>query len=103
MNTPVDAATAREIGLVTPVVADDELDADVDATARALTAGAKHAQGEAKRLLRTSLDESLALHLEAEAAAIVRSAEQARRTPRGDQCVLGEALTGLPVGVATGA
>jgi 2-(1,2-epoxy-1,2-dihydrophenyl)acetyl-CoA isomerase len=77
MNTPLDASTALEIGLVTRVVADDELDAEVEAVARALAAGAKHAQGEAKRLLRTSLDESLGLHLEAEAAALVRSAERA--------------------------
>ena len=77
LNTPLDAASAREIGLVTRVVADSELDAEVEAIARTLAAGAKHAQGEAKRLLRTSLDESLALHLEAEAAAIVRSAERA--------------------------
>ena len=76
-NTPVDAPTALEIGLVTRVVPDDQIDEAVDVTARALAAGAKHAQGEAKRLLRTSLDESLALHLEAEAAAIVRSAERA--------------------------
>jgi 2-(1,2-epoxy-1,2-dihydrophenyl)acetyl-CoA isomerase len=76
MNTPTDARTALEIGLVTRVVPDDALDSDVAAVAQALAAGARRAQGEAKRLLRTSLDESLALHLEAEAAAIVRSAER---------------------------
>lgn len=77
MNTPVDAESAREMGLVTRVVADDGLDAEVSTVARALAIGARRAQGEAKRLLRTSLDDSLALHLEAEAAAIVRSAERA--------------------------
>ena len=77
LNTPVDAVRACEIGLVTRVVADEALDTEVELTARALAAGAKRAQGEAKRLLRTSLDDSLALHLEAEAAAIVRSAERA--------------------------
>ena len=41
-----------------------------------LPRGLVRGQGEAKRLLRTSLDDSLALHLEAEAAAIVRSAER---------------------------
>ena len=76
MNAPVDAGTAREIGLVTRVVADEALDAEVETVARALAAGPGRAQGEAKRLLRTSLDDSLALHLEAEAAAIVRSAER---------------------------
>lgn len=76
MNAPVDAATALEIGLVTRVVADDALDAEVETVARALAAGPGRAQGEAKRLLRTSLDDSLALHLEAEAAALVRSAER---------------------------
>jgi 2-(1,2-epoxy-1,2-dihydrophenyl)acetyl-CoA isomerase len=76
LNAPVDAGTAREIGLVTQVVADDALDAEVETVARALAAGPGRAQGEAKRLLRTSLDDSLALHLEAEAAALVRSAER---------------------------
>ncbi len=76
MNAPVDAEAALEIGLVTRVVADDALDAEVEAVAAALAAGPRRAQGEAKRLLRTSLDDSLALHLEAEAAAIVRSAER---------------------------
>ena len=76
MNGPVDAGTAREIGLVTRVVADEALDAEVETVARALAAGPGRAQGEAKRLLRTSLDDSLALHLEAEAAALVRSAER---------------------------
>ncbi len=75
-NTPLDANAAFEIGLVTRVVADDALDAEVAGVARQLAAGARRAQGEAKRLLRTSFDESLALHLEAEAAAIVRSAER---------------------------
>ena len=65
-----------EIGLVTRVVADEALDAEVETVARALAAGPGRAQGEAKRLLRTSLDDSLALHLEAEAAALVRSAER---------------------------
>ena len=76
MNTPVDAASACEMGLVTRVVADDALESEVAAAAQTLAAGARRAQGEAKRLLRTSFDESLALHLEAEAAAIVRSAER---------------------------
>ena len=76
LNAPVDAGTAREIGLVTRVVADDALDAEVETVARALAAGPGRAQGEAKRLLRTSLDDSLAVHLEAEAAALVRSAER---------------------------
>ena len=76
MNSPLDAESACEIGLVTRVVADDALDAEVHSVARMLAAGPSRAQGEAKRLLRTSLDDSLALHLEAEAAAIVRSAER---------------------------
>jgi len=77
LNTPLDAHGALEAGLVTRVVADDALDAEVDAVARQLATGARAGQGEAKRLLRASLDSTLALHLEAEAAAIVRSASTA--------------------------
>ena len=76
LNEPLGAKAACDVGLVTRVVADDALDEEVDAVSRQLAAGPGRAQGEAKRLLRSSLDESLALHLEAEAAAIVRSAEQ---------------------------
>jgi len=76
LNEPLDARSALEFGLVTRVVSDDALDDEVDAVAQRLAAGPARAQGEAKRLLRSSLDESLALHLEAEAAAIVRSAER---------------------------
>jgi 2-(1,2-epoxy-1,2-dihydrophenyl)acetyl-CoA isomerase len=46
----------------------------VAAVASELAAGPFHALGEAKRLLRTSLDETLAVHLETEATALVRSA-----------------------------
>ena len=80
MNEPLDARGALAAGLVTRVVPDDMLDAEVEAVAGTLSAGPARAQGEAKRLLRTSLDDSLALHLEAEAAALVRSAERADAT-----------------------
>ncbi|HMK11657.1 MAG TPA: enoyl-CoA hydratase-related protein [Acidimicrobiales bacterium] len=76
LNEPLGAKDALDIGLVTRVVADDALDDEIAAVATRLAAGPGRAQGEAKRLLRSSLDESLALHLEAEAAAIVRSAER---------------------------
>jgi 2-(1,2-epoxy-1,2-dihydrophenyl)acetyl-CoA isomerase len=41
-----------------------------------LAAGPARAVGEAKRLLRASFDQPLAVHLDAEAAALVRSAAQ---------------------------
>ncbi|HEX9259248.1 MAG TPA: enoyl-CoA hydratase-related protein, partial [Acidimicrobiales bacterium] len=76
-NSPLDAEGALDAGIVGRVVPDEELDAAVAETASRLAAGPRQAQGEAKRLLRKSLDTPLALHLEAEAAALVRSAGHA--------------------------
>jgi 2-(1,2-epoxy-1,2-dihydrophenyl)acetyl-CoA isomerase len=73
-NRVLGAAEAHAAGIVTRVVPDGELHAEVAAVAAALAAGPVRALGEAKRLLRTSLDQALAVHLEAEAAALVRSA-----------------------------
>jgi 2-(1,2-epoxy-1,2-dihydrophenyl)acetyl-CoA isomerase len=73
-NRALDAEAARAAGIVTRVVLADALAAEVAAVASELAAGPRHALGEAKRLLRTSLDETLAVHLEAEATALVRSA-----------------------------
>jgi 2-(1,2-epoxy-1,2-dihydrophenyl)acetyl-CoA isomerase len=73
-NRALDAEAARAAGIVTRVVAADALSGEVQTVAADLAAGPRKALGEAKRLLRTSLDEPLAVHLEAEAAALVRSA-----------------------------
>jgi 2-(1,2-epoxy-1,2-dihydrophenyl)acetyl-CoA isomerase len=73
-NRALDAEAARAAGIVTRVVATDALANEVQGLTAELAAGPAKALGEAKRLLRTSLDEPLAVHLEAEAAALVRSA-----------------------------
>ncbi|GBD14698.1 Short-chain-enoyl-CoA hydratase [bacterium HR25] len=49
----VSAQRAQEIGLVYRVVPDEELDAAVEETLRALLSGGPHAQAEIKRLVRT--------------------------------------------------
>jgi 2-(1,2-epoxy-1,2-dihydrophenyl)acetyl-CoA isomerase len=74
LNPILDAPAALAAGLVTRVVPDAALDAEVTRLAAELARGPTRAIGEAKRLLRSSLDHPLAVHLEAEAAAIVRSA-----------------------------
>jgi 2-(1,2-epoxy-1,2-dihydrophenyl)acetyl-CoA isomerase len=76
-NRALDAEGARLAGIVTRVVPADTLGSEVDAVAAQLAAGPCKALGEAKRLLRTSFDETLAVHLEAEATALVRSANRA--------------------------
>jgi len=70
--------TAREAldwGIVNKVVPDAQLQAEADALAQQLAAGATHAFGAAKRLLHHSFSESLETQMELEAQAI---AEQAR-------------------------
>lgn len=74
LNPTLDAEGALAAGIVTRVVADDDLDREIEAVASELAAGPTPAVGEAKRLLRTSLDNPLTIHLDAEAAALVRSA-----------------------------
>lgn len=76
-NRALDAEAARVAGIVTRVVPAEALASEVGAVAIELAAGPTNALGEAKRLLRTSLDETLAAHLEAEATALVRSAGRA--------------------------
>jgi len=73
-NRALDADGACSAGIVTRVVPAAALDDEVHGLAAVLAAGPSKALGEAKRLLRTSLDETLAVHLEAEASALVRSA-----------------------------
>ncbi|HWC67864.1 MAG TPA: enoyl-CoA hydratase-related protein [Acidimicrobiales bacterium] len=75
-NQVLDAPAAQAAGIVTRVVRDGDLQEEVVALAAALAAGPARAVGEAKRLLRASFDQPLAVHLDAEAAALVRSAAQ---------------------------
>jgi 2-(1,2-epoxy-1,2-dihydrophenyl)acetyl-CoA isomerase len=67
----VEAATA---GIVTTVVPDEALDAEVDALADRLRRGAAGAYASVKRLLQGSATASLHEHLEAEARAIATNA-----------------------------
>jgi 2-(1,2-epoxy-1,2-dihydrophenyl)acetyl-CoA isomerase len=73
-NRVLSAAEALDWGLVTQVVADDELTARADALAAQLAAGPTGAYAAAKRLLHTSLEETLETHLAAEAEAIANAA-----------------------------
>jgi 2-(1,2-epoxy-1,2-dihydrophenyl)acetyl-CoA isomerase len=75
-NQVLDAPAAQAAGIVTRVVRDGDLQEEVVALAAALAGGPARAVGEAKRLLRASFDQPLAVHLDAEAAALVRSAAQ---------------------------
>lgn len=67
-----DAARALDLGLVNWVVPRDELDAEADRLARRLADGPTAALGEAKRLLRTSLDTTWDVQSAAEAESIAR-------------------------------
>jgi 2-(1,2-epoxy-1,2-dihydrophenyl)acetyl-CoA isomerase len=74
-NRVLSAKEALEWGLVTRVVPDAQLQAEAQALAGQLAAGATHAFGAAKRLLQHSFSESLETQMELEAQAI---ADQAR-------------------------
>jgi 2-(1,2-epoxy-1,2-dihydrophenyl)acetyl-CoA isomerase len=91
-NAQLDARAAAELGLVTRVVADDDLGAAVDELAGAIAAGATGAYGAVKRLMRSSFATTLESQLADEAATIARlaaapegregvSAFLAKRTP----------------------
>jgi 2-(1,2-epoxy-1,2-dihydrophenyl)acetyl-CoA isomerase len=69
-NRVLSAAEALEWGLITQVVADDELVASATALAGKLAAGPPQALAAAKRLLHTSLEDTLETHLAREAEAI---------------------------------
>jgi 2-(1,2-epoxy-1,2-dihydrophenyl)acetyl-CoA isomerase len=73
-NRVLSAAEAAAAGIVTTVVPDDTLDAEVDALAARLRAGATGAYGSVKRLLQRSATASLREQLEAEARAIATNA-----------------------------
>ncbi|OFX03691.1 MAG: enoyl-CoA hydratase [Alphaproteobacteria bacterium RIFCSPHIGHO2_12_FULL_63_12] len=76
-NRKVTAGEAEQIGLVTSVVADDALDAAVDACVSRLVAGPTHAFGRIKSLLADSFGTGLETQLELEARAIAQSASGA--------------------------
>lgn len=67
------AAQALGYGLISEVVADDALDARVDALAAELAAGPTRAFGEVKNLLLSSPDQPLEAQLELEARALARA------------------------------
>jgi 2-(1,2-epoxy-1,2-dihydrophenyl)acetyl-CoA isomerase len=73
-NRRLDAAEAAELGIVTRVVADADLDAEVAELARALAAGPTRAYGEVKRLLSLSPTRTLSEQLADEAQTIGRMA-----------------------------
>ena len=70
LNERLDAARALELGLVSRVVPDGELDAVVSELARTLAAGPTGAYGEVKRLVRASWAASFEDQLAAETEAI---------------------------------
>jgi 2-(1,2-epoxy-1,2-dihydrophenyl)acetyl-CoA isomerase len=65
-NTPVDAETALEWGLISEIVPRDELDARAAGLARRFAAGPTRAYGAMRALLRDSLDHDLSTQLAAE-------------------------------------
>lgn len=73
----VDATEAQRIGLVNRVVPADSLDAETMALARSLAAGPTLAYGRIKRLMRHSLENTLAEQLDAERDAFIASSQTA--------------------------
>jgi 2-(1,2-epoxy-1,2-dihydrophenyl)acetyl-CoA isomerase len=72
LNPRLSAAEALDLGLVTSVVADDDLAGEVAALAQKLSDGPYLAWGHIKRNLLTAESEPLAAVLEAEAASLAR-------------------------------
>lgn len=73
-NRTLSAAEAESYDLVTRVVPDDDLEREADALARELGSGATKAFGFVKKLLMTSMSETLETQMEYEARAIADSA-----------------------------
>ncbi len=73
-NTTLDADEARALGIVSRVVADDELEAESWRIARDLAAGARGSTASVRRLLLTSFDNSLETQMEFEGRALARCA-----------------------------
>jgi 2-(1,2-epoxy-1,2-dihydrophenyl)acetyl-CoA isomerase len=74
LPTELDAATAREWGLVNWVVAEDEFTESVRSIAARLAAGPAAAMGRAKALLNSAYDRDLVDHIETERLAQVDNA-----------------------------
>jgi 2-(1,2-epoxy-1,2-dihydrophenyl)acetyl-CoA isomerase len=70
-NRPLGAAEAEQMGVVSRVVPDDELDAATEAVVHSLATGPAAALAATKRLLRSSLEQSLESQLASEAEALV--------------------------------
>jgi 2-(1,2-epoxy-1,2-dihydrophenyl)acetyl-CoA isomerase len=70
LNERLDATRAQELGLVTRVVADDELDSAAEELARRLAEGPTAAHGAVKRLLRESATRELSAQFGEEARTI---------------------------------
>lgn len=77
LNERMDAQTALGLGLINRVVPLAELDAQADALAHKLAAGATGAMGRTKALLNASLHRTLAEQLDAETEAFADSAASA--------------------------
>jgi enoyl-CoA hydratase/carnithine racemase len=67
LGDTIDAAHAERIGLISELVAEDELDAAVDRLARRLATGPAHAYAQTKALLTREQDMSLSAAVELEA------------------------------------
>ncbi len=76
-NRVLSAAEALDWGLITSVVPDDQVHEEAAALAARLADGPKGALAAAKRLMHTSLEETLETHLAREADAIVAAAATA--------------------------
>jgi 2-(1,2-epoxy-1,2-dihydrophenyl)acetyl-CoA isomerase len=74
-NRVLSAAEALDWGLVTSVVADDDVHQAAHDLATRLARGPRHALAAAKRLVHTSLEETLETHLAHEADAIVAASQ----------------------------
>ncbi len=73
-NRVLDATEAERIGLVSRVVADDDLDAETEAVVTELARGPAGALGATKALLRASLGRALEHQLEVESATLAAAA-----------------------------
>lgn len=93
LSPKIDAAEALRLGLVNRVVKTEALEAETLALAERLAAGATHAYGRSKRLLRDSFERDLVAQLDAELKAFARGTETedfregiaaflAKRTPK---------------------
>lgn len=71
LDEPIDASTALADGLVTQVVADDELETTLERLATRLAGGPTAAYGTIKRLLREGAHRPFLEHLDEEATALV--------------------------------